>query len=149
MEKTSQLQTVSICSESSNPAMKWSSWLLLLWLWTTAGNSIIRQSDTSTIFLKSDPRMYLGDSAAFTFTSSNQRRLDFCPNQWKGILWKDTRKLRDRKFKWVQLMSELNCVRAPPSRLEADSHFLSNSAERLTQNAVRESRGFFLFFVFF
>ena len=46
-------------------------------------------------------------------------------------------------------MRELNCVRAPPSRLEADSHFLSNSAERLTQNAVRESRGFFLFFCFF
>ena len=93
--------------------------------------------------------MYLGDSAAFTFTSSNQRRLDFCPNQWKGILWKDTLKLRDRKFKWVQLMRELNCVRAPPSRLEADSHFLSNSAERLTQNAVRESRGFFFVFCFF
>ena len=146
MEKTSQLQTVSICSESSNPAMKWSSWLLLLWLWTTAGNSIIRQSDTNTFFKKSDPRMYLGDSAAFTFPSSNQRRLDFCPNQWKGILSKDTLKLRDRKFKWVQFMRELNCVRAPPSRLEADSHFFSNSAERLTQNAVRESRVFVFFF---
>lgn len=42
-------------------------------------------------------------------------------------------------------MRELNCVRAPPSRLEADSHFLSNSAERLTQNAVQESRDFFVF----
>lgn len=45
-------------------------------------------------------------------------------------------------------MRELNCVRAPPSRLEADSHFFSNSAERLTQNAVRESRVFFVFLFF-
>ena len=131
--------------EFSNPAMKWSSWLLLLWLCTTAGNSIIGQSDTNTIFKKkSNPRMYLGDSAAFTFPSSNQRRLDFCPNQWKKILSKDTLMLRDRKFKWVRFMRELSCVRAPPSRLEADSHFLSNSAERCTGE-----QGFFVFvFVF-
>ena len=110
---------------------------------TVSSDSLIQ----TPFFKKSNPRMYLGDSAAFTFPSSNQRRLDFCPNQWKKVLSKDTLMLRDRKFKWVQFMRELNCVRAPPSRLEADSHFLSNSAERLTQNAVQESRYFVFVFL--
>lgn len=47
-----------------------------------------------------------GDSAA----SSNQKHLDSSLDELKGIFSKDTLKLQDRKFKWVQFTRECSTV---------------------------------------
>lgn len=63
----------------------------------------------------------------------------------ESLLWTNERgyfqktlKLRDRKFKKNSVYQRaFNCVRAPPSRMEAASRCLSCSAQSLTQNTVR------------